>query len=120
MSLRYERGVMVRAATRGDGTEGEDVTANIRTLKEVPQQLKGRAFRTMCEIRGEVYMTKPTSSRSTSARRRPAARFSPTRAIRPQARCARRTRRSPRRGRCISSLIAGARSARCRPIPSPA
>ena len=58
MSLRYERGVMVRAATRGDGTEGEDVTANIRTLKEVPQQLKGRSIPQICEIRGEVYMTK--------------------------------------------------------------
>ncbi len=42
MSLRYEDGALVTAATRGDGSEGEDVTANIRTLKEVPQQLKGR------------------------------------------------------------------------------
>jgi DNA ligase (NAD+) len=59
MSLRYERGLLVRAATRGDGAEGEDVTANIRTLKEVPHQLKGKNSPAVCEVRGEVYMTKP-------------------------------------------------------------
>ena len=46
------------AATRGDGSEGEDVTANIRTLKDVPQRLKGRGVPAVCEVRGEVYMTK--------------------------------------------------------------
>jgi DNA ligase (NAD+) len=59
MSLRYEDGVLVRAATRGDGSEGEDVTANIKTLKEVPHKLKGRKVPAICEVRGEVYMTKP-------------------------------------------------------------
>ncbi len=59
MSLRYEDGVLITAATRGDGFEGEDVTANIKTMKEVPQQLKGKAIPAVCEIRGEVYMTKP-------------------------------------------------------------
>jgi len=58
MSLRYEDGELVRAATRGDGTEGEDVTANIRTLKDVPQKLKGRNLPAVCEMRGEVYMKK--------------------------------------------------------------
>jgi DNA ligase (NAD+) len=58
MSLRYEQGELVNAATRGDGTEGEDVTANIRTLKDVPQQLKGRHVPAVTEVRGEVYMTK--------------------------------------------------------------
>src|ERR1700759_154562 len=58
MSLRYEGGELVTAATRGDGAEGEDVTANIRTLEDVPQRLKGRNVPEICEVRGEVYMTK--------------------------------------------------------------
>jgi DNA ligase (NAD+) len=58
MSLRYEGGELVTAATRGDGSEGEDVTANIRTLEDVPQTLKGRNVPEICEVRGEVYMTK--------------------------------------------------------------
>jgi DNA ligase (NAD+) len=58
MSLRYESGELVTAATRGDGAEGEDVTANIKTLEDVPQKLKGRNVPDICEVRGEVYMTK--------------------------------------------------------------
>ena len=58
MSLRYEGGELVTAATRGDGAEGEDVTANIRTLEDVPQKLKGSNVPDICEVRGEVYMTK--------------------------------------------------------------
>jgi DNA ligase (NAD+) len=58
MSLRYERGELVTAATRGDGAEGEDVTANIRTLEDVPERLKARNVPEICEVRGEVYMTK--------------------------------------------------------------
>ncbi|MGA7085959.1 MAG: NAD-dependent DNA ligase LigA, partial [Pseudolabrys sp.] len=58
MSLRYEGGQLVTAATRGDGAEGEDVTANIRTLEDVPKKLKGRSMPAVCEVRGEIYMTK--------------------------------------------------------------
>src|SRR6201987_4130991 len=58
MSLRYEGGELVTAATGGDGAEGEDVTANIRTLEDVPQKLRGRNVPDICEVRGEVYMTK--------------------------------------------------------------
>jgi DNA ligase (NAD+) len=58
MSLRYEGGALVVAATRGNGTEGEDVTANIKTLRDVPQKLKGASVPEICEVRGEVYMTK--------------------------------------------------------------
>jgi DNA ligase (NAD+) len=57
-SLTYVNGELVRGATRGDGTEGEDVTANVRTLADIPQRLAGRNVPERCEVRGEVYMTK--------------------------------------------------------------
>src|SRR5690349_24097999 len=57
MSLRYEGGELVTAATRGDGAEGEDVTANIRTLEDVPKKLKVRGVPEVCDVRGEGYMT---------------------------------------------------------------
>ena len=56
-SLRYENGLLIQAATRGDGTVGEDVTANVRTVSDIPQQLSGKAPATF-EIRGEIYMSK--------------------------------------------------------------
>src|ERR1700738_512359 len=58
MRRRSEAGDLVTAATRGDGAVGEDVTANIRTLEDVPKKLKGRNVPEVCEVRGEVYMTK--------------------------------------------------------------
>ena len=58
MSLRYENGSLVTGATRGDGAEGEDVTANVKTLQDIPHRLKGRGMPVVCEIRGEIYMTK--------------------------------------------------------------
>ena len=57
-TLRFEAGKLAVAATRGDGTEGEDVTANIRTIKEVPLELKGRDVPKVFEVRGEVYMSR--------------------------------------------------------------
>ena len=57
-SLTYAGGELVRGATRGDGTEGEDVTANVKTLADIPQRLAGRNVPERCEVRGEVYMTK--------------------------------------------------------------
>src|SRR5450631_3956256 len=58
MSLRYQDGELVTGATRGDGSEGEDVTANVRTLKDIPHRLKGKGVPAVCEVRGEIYMTK--------------------------------------------------------------
>ncbi len=57
LSIRYEGGLLVQAATRGDGTTGEDVTLNVRTIKSVPLRLTGEGWPAMLDVRGEVYIT---------------------------------------------------------------
>ncbi len=57
VSLRYERGELAVAATRGDGSEGEDVTANVRTIADIPNELRGPNIPQTFEVRGEVYMS---------------------------------------------------------------
>ena len=58
ISLRYENGVLTRAATRGDGATGEDVTANVRTIRAIPLRLLTDAPPAVIEVRGEIYMPK--------------------------------------------------------------
>ncbi|TWI46341.1 DNA ligase (NAD+) [Pseudomonas duriflava] len=58
VSLLYEHGVLVRGATRGDGTTGEDISANVRTIRNVPLKLHGAGWPEVLEVRGEVFMSK--------------------------------------------------------------
>jgi DNA ligase (NAD+) len=70
IALDYRDGSLVRGGTRGDGRIGEDVTANLRTIKTIPLRLRGRAFPSFVEARGEVYLRKSDFERLNGARER--------------------------------------------------
>ncbi|MBK6402954.1 MAG: NAD-dependent DNA ligase LigA [Rhodocyclaceae bacterium] len=69
INLRYQHGVLVQAATRGDGETGEDVTQNIRTIRRIPLRLNGAAPEVL-EVRGEVFMSRPDFERYNEQQRR--------------------------------------------------
>ncbi len=68
LSLTYENGKLQRAVTRGDGTKGDDVTTNAKTIQTIPKSLKGSEYPEMFEIRGEVFMHKPAFDRLNAER----------------------------------------------------
>ena len=100
VALTYEDGVFVRGATRGNGTVGEDVTLNLRTIKSIPLRLLSEDVPQRLEVRGEVYFPKSLSlPSSTKSAPLVASKLTPTRATRRQAHCASSTRAAPQNGR---------------------
>ena len=63
ITLRYQQGRLVQGATRGDGYEGENVTANVRTIRDIPHRVKAKSFPDLFEVRGEIYMSRAAFQR---------------------------------------------------------
>ena len=108
LSLRYEHGELVRAATRGDGGEGENVTANVRTIKDIPNTLKGRRSAVLRDTRRDLH-----AKQDFRALNKRQAEAGDTVFANPRNSAAgslrQNDRRSRRRGRCNSSPMPGAR-----------
>ena len=116
-AIRYERGLLAQAATRGDGEEGEDVTANVRTIRAIPEKLHGACARGARGAWRGLYAPCRFRRDQRAAGRAGKARL-PIRATPRRARCASSTRRSPRAGRCNSSPMPGVKFRRCPPRPN--
>lgn len=68
ISITYENGILKQAVTRGDGTQGDDVTANVKTIKTIPNKLKSNGYPDLFEIRGEIFMHRPAFQRLNNER----------------------------------------------------
>lgn len=68
ISITYENGILKQAVTRGDGTQGDEVTANVKTIKTIPNRLKSSAHPDLFEIRGEIFMHRPAFQRLNNER----------------------------------------------------
>ena len=98
LSLTYQNGVLVQAATRGDGAAGEDVTLNVRTIQAIPLRLHGNHLPALLEVRGEVLMFKKAFERLNQDNRRPKNSSSmPTRVMPQQVLCGNWIHVSPHR-----------------------
>ncbi len=115
VSLLYRDGALVRGATRGDGTTGEDISVNVRTVRNIPLKLQGKGWPDVLEVRGEVFMSRPVSSASTPVSWKSAARPSPTRATQQRAVCVSWIPRSRPTGRWSSVAMVWARRRRKSP-----
>ena len=92
----------MQAATRGDGTTGEDITSNVRTIRAIPLKLRGDNIPARLEVRGEVFLPQAGFEKSMK-RAAPAAKYLLTRAMPPRVRCASWIRVLPRSDRLLSS-----------------
>ena len=114
ISLTYNHGRLAQAATRGDGVEGENVTTNVKTIKQIPHRLSGKDLPDLIEVRGEIYLAHADFEKLNAEQAASGGKIFANPETRPLARCASSTPRSPRAGRCAFSRTAGAPPTRCR------
>ncbi|SUX66685.1 NAD-dependent DNA ligase LigA [Citrobacter amalonaticus] len=106
VSILYENGVLVSAATRGDGTTGEDITSNVRTIRAIPLKLHGDNIPTRLEVRGEVFLPQAGFEKINEDARRTGGKLFANPRNAAAARCASSIRVSPRSDHSLSSAMA--------------
>ena len=114
ISLSYQKGKLTQAATRGDGTEGENVTPNVMTVRQIPQRLRGPSTPDLIEVRGEIYLAHADFEKLNAEQAAAVAKYSPIRATPPPAPCASSMPRLRHAVPCVFSPTAGVRQVRCR------